>query len=115
MNNQKVNYIPTLDNVQIVNFDFENDILTDIIDMPESNKAWAIHINKLDASGTPVMTVTCSNDGINFVRYSTSSTDIDILTSRMIYGTEFCPRYMQIFLETIGGAAGDTISISIVK
>ncbi len=115
MNNQKVNYIPTVNGVPIVDFDFENEITTDVIDMPESNKGWAIQIPTLDASGAPVMTVTCSNDGINFTRYSSSSTDIDITTSRMIYGTEFCPRYMQIFLESIGGAAGDTISISIVK
>ena len=115
MNNQKVNYIPTLDNVQIVNFDFENDILTDIIDMPESNKAWAIQVNELNASGAPSMTIQCSNDGVNFVRYSTETSDIDIAETPIVFGTEFCPRYMKVLLDPVGGAAGDTISISIVK
>lgn len=115
MNNQKVNYIPTVNGVPIVDFDFENDITTDVIDMPESNKAWAIHIPTLDASGTPTMTINCSNDGINFVKYSTATNDIDISSPKMVFGSEFCPRYMQIFLESLGGAAGDTISISIVK
>jgi hypothetical protein len=115
MNNQKVNFIPTVNNVQIVDFDFENDITTDIIDMPASNKAWAIQINELDVTGTPEMTIECSNDGVNFVDYSTATTGIDIDASPMVFETEFCPRYMRLFLEAIGGASGDTISISMVR
>lgn len=115
MNNQKVNYIPTVNNVQIVDFDFENDITTDIIDMPASNKAWAIQINELDVTGAPRMTIQCSNDGVNFVDYSGDTTDIDIVTAPMVFGTEFCPRYMRLFLESVGGASGDTISISMVR
>jgi len=115
MNNQKVNYIPTVNNVQIVDFDFENRITTDIIDMPASNKAWAIQINQIDASGAPTMTIQCSNDGVEFVDYSTATTDIDIITTPMIFDTEFCPRFMQLVLYPVGGAAGDTISISMVR
>jgi hypothetical protein len=114
MNNQKVNYIPTVNNVQIVDFDFERDIITDIIDMPESNKGWSIQV-KLDASGAPSMTIQCSNDGVNFVIYSTETSDIDIAETPIVFGTEFCPRYMKVLLDPVGGAAGDTISISIVK
>lgn len=115
MNNQKVNYIPTVNGVPIVDFDFENDITTDVIDMPESNKAWAIQIPTLDASGAPTMTINCSNDGVNFVGYSTATTTVDILTITMVFEAEFCPRYMQIVLKSVGGAPGDTVSISMVK
>ena len=115
MNNQKVNYIPTVNNVQIVDFDFENDITTDIIDMPESNKGWVIHITSLDSAGAPTMSINCSNDGHYFVAYSTATTDIDISTTPMVFETEFCPRYMQLKLNPVGGRPGDTISISIVK
>lgn len=115
MNNQKVNYIPTVNGISIVDFDFENDIRTDVIDMPESNKGWAIHVNSLDSSGTPTMTISCSNDGVNFLEYSTATTSIDISTTPMVFESEFCPRYMQIALESVGGAPGDTVSVSMVK
>jgi len=115
MNNQKVNYIPTVNNVQIDGFDFANNITTDIIDMPASNKAWSIQINELDATGAPTMTIKCSNDGVNFIDYSTATTDIDIVATPMVFETEFCPRYMKLLLETVGGASGDTISISMVR
>jgi hypothetical protein len=115
MNNQKVNYIPTVNNVQIVDFDFENDITTDVIDMPESNKAWSIHVNSLDASGAPTLTINCSNDGVNFVEYSTLTTDVNILLVPMVFETEFCPRYMQLVISSVGGASGDTISLSMTK
>lgn len=114
MNNQKVNFIPTYNGVPINDFRPTDRILLDVIDMPEANKAWSLHIN---ASGGGNIAFYVGNSlDLEFVLYQTKDKE-GVLRDRIEFNNvhiyselEFNYRYMRIELAT-----DSDIKLSMVK
>ena len=111
MNNQKVNFIPTYNGVPITNYTPTQGIISlDVIDMPEANKAWSMHV---------------ASEGSGRIKiYAGNSLDLDFVELDLTFSfdpgfpairsdIEFNYRYMRLDLE-FDGDAGST-SISMVK
>lgn len=112
MNNQKVNFTPTYNGVPITNYtpaDGEPFFL-DVIDMPEANKAWSMHVV---SEGAGKIDFYAGNSlDLEFIELSLSL-NFDPDTPAIISESEFNYRYMRLKL-TFDGDAGST-SISMVK
>lgn len=111
MNNQKVNYTPTYNGVPITEYKPEEESISlDVIDMPEANKPWSMHIMSFAAEGRIYFYASNSLD-ITFVPYTMDSIEIPLGTTIIISESEFNYRYMQLELELTSGS----VSISMVK
>jgi len=112
MNNQKVNFIPTYNGVPITDYTpEEGSILLDVIDMPEANKAWSIHVM---SEGTGRIKILAGNSlDLDFVFLDMLSLNFDPDIPAIISDIEFNYRYMRLDLEFDGDIG--SISISMVK
>ena len=110
----KKNYIPKIDGVETSFFDASMDFVTDPIEFIEST-AWAVQFNKVDITGSPTFSITCSNNQYNsFYPYSDTTVDLDLSVdaNKIVYDGIFAPRFM-IVEYTANDATGEfELSIS---
>lgn len=115
MNSQKVNYTPTYNGVPINDFAPTDRILLDVIDMPEANKAWSLHINA--SSGGNITFYVGNSLDLEFALYKIKdeegeTKDFITFNGNVIIFSElnFNYRYMRIELNTYSD-----IKLSMVK
>lgn len=103
----KKNYIPTIDGVEIDLLDASMDFRTDLIEFIEST-AWAVQFARMDITGSPSFSITCSNHAVDFYPYSDTTVDLDLSVdaNRIVYDGIFAPRFMRIEY-TANDAVGD--------
>ena len=94
MNSQKVNFIPTVNGVPITNYTPEEDpIFLDVIDMPEANKAWSLHVA---SEGTGRIRTYAGNSlDLAFIELDMLSLNFDPEAPAIISDIEFNYRYMR--------------------
>jgi hypothetical protein len=113
MNNQKVNFIPTYNGVPITDYTPVQSITSlDVIDMPEANKAWSMHVV---SEGLGRIKIYAGNSlDLDFVGYDLNlNFDPDIPAN--ISEIEFNYRYMRLELEFEELEFVGSTSISMVK
>lgn len=77
---------------------------TDAIDMRKYNGGWTFQVSRSASDGTTSVTIQCSQDGTNWVNYSSLSTDVDIPC--IIEQSEFKPNYLRIVYTETGSTSG---------
>jgi hypothetical protein len=110
MNSQKVNFTPTVNGVPITNYTPINEVTSlDVIDMPEANKAWSMHVV---SNGAGRILIYAGNSlDLDFVGYDIGSVGFDTDIPAIISASEFNYRYMRLELELSEGS----VSISMVR
>lgn len=111
MNNQKVNFIPTVNGVPITNYALNGEVFLDVIDMPEANKPWSLQIMATSEGIVygEISFLAGNSLDLDFVKYMDSITIDRTLT--IISEPEFNYRYMFLQISLAGGS----VSLSMVK
>ena len=113
MNSQKVNFIPTYNGVPITDYTPEEEsIFLDVIDMPEANKAWSLHVMPFFLAEGKITFYASNSLDTEFVQYTLVSIDIPFETTVIISESNFNYRYMLLKLDL---PESGPVSISMVK
>lgn len=113
---QKEIFIPTVGTVPVFEYDATVAFTTDFIEFPNSMKDWSLQtIFSINAGAGANLSIEVSNDAINYVPYSVTSTNMDLtISGNLIVYDEIMPvRYMR--LRYVPGATLGEISFIISK
>lgn len=81
---------------------------TDSVNLTTYDGAWLVQVSRSLATGTPRVTIQCSEDGSNWVNYNSLSTSLTIPC--VVEQSNYRPNYMRV-VYTIGGSPTGTITM----
>jgi len=103
--------------VELVDRPANINFTTDAIEF-RMDHMWSLQVYFLGAvSGTPRLSIECSNNQVDWLRYKAAATNIDLVSvnNRLIFDESFPPRYMRIRYNANGNTATNINLILIVK
>lgn len=98
---------------KIVAYTAVSDFNTLGIDLRNFNSTWTIQISRSLTTGTPTVTIECSDNNTDWDLYQPESTLVSVTTGETIKKNSFEPRYLRI--AYVANSATGTITMKFTR